>query len=184
MMLGLNHRMREPRPAKIRSLEKSLVDELEHLALFRAIANVAVDPGCRQQRILGSRIELEDSAQPLGDAPVVQLRERNADARLIVERLEPQHEQLRCDQRIARRRDPQAIDGRRRGKRIGMSHLVRPNPVPAYLRREPSDQKEQDRSRHESNGSRPHRLLARSPLFAAFRNSFDRDRITRHRSIT
>src|SRR6185503_12860747 len=71
-VLGEQGRVREPRPAPVRIEQELLVDELQHEPAACGVADFRVDARRGEQRIRPARVELEERAQPRGEARIVQ----------------------------------------------------------------------------------------------------------------
>ena len=146
--------MSEPRPAPAGVFEEAPVDELEHHPLPGGIRHRAVQPCCREQGIAGPGVQIDDRVEPARHPAVVEVHERDAHPRLVVVRLEPEHEQPGEHRLVAERGEAEDGGGRGRPQGVRLGPGVRPPGVPSDL----------DRERHRQHHPHRHGRRGDTPL--------------------
>ena len=112
-------------------LKEVLIDKLEHLPLFYLIGHFTIEPAGRQKRILALGIERQDPLKPAYDLWIIEILKRDADPRLVIKGLEPEHEEFPKHRRIPEAYELE-IGKRGRGRQgLGFSLRLRTESMPA-----------------------------------------------------
>ena len=165
-MLGEQRGVREPGPAPIRVAQEFLVDEFEHHAATRRIGRFRIDARRAEQRILAARIELEQRAQPGGEAPVIELLIRKRVVPAQIEGLQVQHGEARGGLRLAEGGEAQRLRPRRRRQILRGRRLRLTRRLPGKLRAKAHAEREPQPARH-----RAERALARVQKFRRWKSN-------------
>jgi hypothetical protein len=145
------------------------VGEVRHLPLPAGIRNLSVDLCGQQERVLADRVQLQDACEPELDAVVVELQEWNADAWLVVERLEVQRQRLGERDCITQTGDAKHACRGGDGERLGLGAGAGQHQAQCHLGGEPGGKQAEHRPGYDRETSLCHRSAALREVGAAQR---------------